>query len=420
MKEKLLFDHVPKTAGTSVSSALSRMFGESGTLPEFFNMHSHVINTAGAKRLLAGHLWFGHSEGLAEGWYYCTLIRDPIDRFLSQYWFYRQLGRQHALDSNNAPHADVQVQAATECDIEQYIALDNPAIKLSYTNVQASHFARRLCAYPDVLSRKALTTAAITALEDYDLVGVFENVQGFIDAIAHETGFDPVKIPRLNITFDRMARDEVPANVLEKLQEANQVDLDLHAWAQKRFAEKLRFLQSPEGARARAEAKAARQELYTGVPQLGAATAPAMLEFGTREVEIRGVRCVGKESGTATVKSGESVEVVVECYAGAPIGDVTMGIAVRDKRGELVYGTNSRLLGLEMPIERAGSFRKSLVLQANLGSGGYYVTVALHKGASHLEGCYHWIENASMFTVVGQPTNQFSGLVDLGVQLHQD
>ena len=44
-------------------------------------------------------------------------------------------------------------------------------------------------------------------------------------------------------------------------------------------------------------------------------------------------------------------------------------------------------------------------------------TVALHKGSSHMEGCYHWIENAAVFSVVATPGRRFAGLVDLGAGL---
>src|SRR5258706_9461535 len=113
MKTKLLFDHVPKTAGTSISNALSRMFGEVGEMPEFFNLHLNVVRGAGRRKLLTGHVWYGSSETLAEDWYYCTILRDPVDRFLSQYWFYRNVGGQHLLENPGQPHTDAQVQAAT-------------------------------------------------------------------------------------------------------------------------------------------------------------------------------------------------------------------------------------------------------------------------------------------------------------------
>jgi hypothetical protein len=47
------------------------------------------------------------------------------------------------------------------------------------------------------------------------------------------------------------------------------------------------------------------------------------------------------------------------------------------------------------------------------------VTLALHKGRSHEDGCYHWRDGAATFTVVAFGDNEFQGIVDLGLRLAQ-
>jgi hypothetical protein len=85
-KSRLIFDHIPKTAGVSIVTALSDVFGEGGALVPYISPHHIAIASAGPRRFLAGHLWFYPSESLAEGWFYATLLRDPVDRFLSQFF----------------------------------------------------------------------------------------------------------------------------------------------------------------------------------------------------------------------------------------------------------------------------------------------------------------------------------------------
>ena len=412
MKTRLIFDHVPKTAGTSIASALALMFGEDGGLPDFANMHFRVINQAGSRRFLAGHMWFASNEKLAADWYYCTLLRDPVDRFLSQYWFYRELGRQHAAHADSRPHSDLQVQAASEHDLEHFLSLEDPAIRRAFTNFQAARYARRVNAHPETLSEESLLEAAIASLEDYDLVGVFEETQGFVDVIAQEFGFEPVVLPKLNVTRGRVQAHDMPARAIEMLADANKVDLRLHAWSRQRFADKKASHQGAQGpSRARAPKSAP--------GDVADAASTAMITFGTHEVEILSVRCVGEESGGSSIQSGESLRIVLDCQAKAILENVTLGLAVRDKTGTLVYGTNSRLLGCDLAVDRIGAFRKSLVLDARLGAGDYFVTVALHKGSSHMEGCYHWIENAAAFSVAATSGSRFAGLVDLGARFRE-
>src|SRR5688500_8155652 len=91
MKTRLLFDHLPKTAGTSLIAALERMVGESGQLADVSTMHHRALQAAGDRRLIAGHLWFAEGEPLAPDWYYCTVLREPVERFLSQYSYNRAM-----------------------------------------------------------------------------------------------------------------------------------------------------------------------------------------------------------------------------------------------------------------------------------------------------------------------------------------
>lgn len=411
-KTRLIFDHLPKTAGTSIVAAFSSAFGESADLAGVSNMHFQTVRSAGSRRLLAGHLWFAPGETLADGWYYCTLLRDPIDRFLSQYWFYRAFARQLPRDPDGGILSpDLQVRAAGTLELEEFLEQDDPRIKRSFTNVQAVHFAQRVCNDPQILAGKAMLDAAIEALEEYDLVGAFEDLQGFVDAACRDLGLESVELPRLNVTPERRRPVDTPKHLLRQLRLANEVDLDLYDWARKRFFEKK---YAPAMARERTASSTHR------VPHASRVVAPQTLEFGTRELEILSVRCAGEQSGTSAILSGELLHVALECEAKIPIDDYTIGIAVRDGRGQLIYGVNSRLLGLRLSIAHREVFRKDLVLQVRLFVGEYWVSVALHKGETHVDGCYHWVENAASFAVVGQGGTWFEGLVDLGLELRTD
>jgi hypothetical protein len=401
MKSRLVFDHIPKTAGTSISSALERMFGQSPGLPEYFNSHLHVISAAGTRRVLGGHLWFTPHEPLAPGWYYCTLLRDPIDRFLSQYWFYRSQGQKWAAQSGGLPHEDPQVQAAADLDLEQFLASSDSRIRLAFQNVQAVHFARRLTSAPNVLSPDSLFKAAVASLEEYDLVGTFDDLQGFLDAISQDIGLARVELPRLNVTENRRQERETPEHLIAVMREANGVDLKLYEWARERFAARPR---PTAGSAAPAEAASATSEA-------------SRFEFGNREALIRTVECRGVQSGSREIKSGENLAIAVEFEARRALEDMTIGIAVRDKQGNLVYGTNTRLMGMAVPVPHAGVFRGEFRLEARLGPGEYGVTIALHRGVSHDEGCYHWLDRASNFEVVGYMDAAFDGLTDLEMRI---
>ena len=52
------------------------------------------------------------------------------------------------------------------------------------------------------------------------------------------------------------------------------------------------------------------------------------------------------------------------------------------------------------------------MLEMTLAAGTYWLTAALHAGDDHLDGCYHWIDNALAFEC-GPGEARFGGLVDL-------
>jgi Wzt-like putative exopolysaccharide export protein len=368
---RTVFDHIPKTAGTSVRAALATALGEPLDVEEVTCPHRVAVSQAGERRCIASHMWFCPGETLAPGWYYATLLREPVERFLSQYFFYRG----HRTEVWRGTMTDPLVVAAAKFDLEHYLA--DPALRRSYTNVQAIHFAWRMCDAPEDLDDARLLDAAVASLEDYDLVGVFADVPGFLDAYCDGLSASRQTMPRLNVTAKRARVADVPPLMIGHLQASNTVDTALYEWARQRFADRRR--PRPAAGRARAIAPPA--------------------NFGDRLIEILSSRCEGAASGSAVVQTEERVVVTASCRALVAADALTAGIAVRDQSGALVYATNSRLLGIPLTLPGPQTFELSFVLPLPLPVGEYRVTLALHKGLSHLEGCYHWLENAASFVV---------------------
>jgi lipopolysaccharide transport system ATP-binding protein len=112
------------------------------------------------------------------------------------------------------------------------------------------------------------------------------------------------------------------------------------------------------------------------------------------------------------VSRGEQIFVDIDIEATIVEPALTLGIAVRDREGKLMYGVNSLLLGKAIRIEKPGPYRACIQLNNPLGLGAYSITLALHKDLSHISGCYHWFDSAAAFAVSeihGQP---FEGIVD--------
>jgi len=411
-KQRLLFDHVPKTAGVTISRVLSDLLGEPYALEATSNPHFTMLKAAGSRKLLAGHFWFIKDETLSEEWYYATIIRDPIDRFLSQYYFNRTLGI-------NAP--DPQVLAARTLTLQQYLDYSVPEIIHSYTNIQAIHFAQRMCDDPYKLTDDQLYNVACASLMEYDCVGVYEDLLGFVNAICRDFGFSPITaLPHLNITAQPRDERDITDDVLARLRKANGVDIQLYHWVRERFAQNKSNQGRPTSVRPPLTLSV--DNLSPPAPCIAKNNAAMsdpdnLIEFGTREIIIESASCLGKMSGLPAMRSGEPCLIRLECFANIAVADLTIGIAIRNRWGELMYGTNSKLMDHAIAIEQPGHFTAEFVFDMNLGIGEYVVTLALHKGVSHLEGCYHWLEQAAKFAVVGVLGNHFEGAARLVPEL---
>ncbi len=367
---RTVFDHLPKTAGTSVSAALSRALGVSNTVVETsYPHHVAVRGAAQTCRLVAGHLWFFPGEALAAGWYYATLLRDPIDRFVSQYYFYRS----HANAVRRGNVRDADVVAAVQLDLLAYLQRSQARLA---TNFQARHFAWRACDAPERLSDTQLFEAAVASLREYDLLGEFADVQGFVDVYCDALAVERQTVPHVNRTVARPELGALSASVMTRLRETNAVDLALCDWAREQFL------------------NAQRDQWRERMPRV---TREPPANFGSRRITIVSSRCEGR-GRAASFSTDENVRVTLRGHAAVDEHALTIGIAVRTRDGTLVHATNTHWLGVPVRVSAHSVFAWTFVVPP-LPPGEYSVTLALHQGVSHLDGCYHWVDDATSFIV---------------------
>ncbi len=119
----------------------------------------------------------------------------------------------------------------------------------------------------------------------------------------------------------------------------------------------------------------------------------------------------------AIASSGQWVRLCVRAVALEPIQEATIGIALKDRLGQEIYGTNTCLL--EQTIEALEPGRRIEVrfdLPLNLIEGAYSVTAALHSGSAHTVDCYDWVEHALAIHLLPDPAERFTGICRLGAR----
>lgn len=217
-----VFVHIPKTAGTSFREALCAGFGSEAVSPAFA---ASRISPEEAERLstyqvISGHISMADVTRHFPDVEAFTILREPIDRTLSWYYFARQQA--------GGLHADVD--AAKAHDVEAFFALD-PSI--GFRNV----FNRQVRQLGDhVLNREVDLPAALDrakrALEACVWVGRQEHLAADLARLpAALPQMAGVTLPALNKTAERRAMSEIDAALAEKIARYNRYDLELYAHA---------------------------------------------------------------------------------------------------------------------------------------------------------------------------------------------
>jgi lipopolysaccharide transport system ATP-binding protein len=120
------------------------------------------------------------------------------------------------------------------------------------------------------------------------------------------------------------------------------------------------------------------------------------------------------------VEVGQPLTLKVTVEAREPVERLIFGWGIRDRLGQVLYGTNTELT--EQPLHGVAQGTTTVYrvqFPANLGVGGYSIVTALvHTGAS-LDKKYEWRDRALMFEVVNGSKSTFVGCMwmDSSIQI---
>jgi len=139
--------------------------------------------------------------------------------------------------------------------------------------------------------------------------------------------------------------------------------------------------------------------------------------FGTFDIEIKSVKIRGDKSKSNLISSGEKATIEIEIVAQKKMKDMTIGIMIRDKFGQDIFGTNSFYQQMEIDFDANSHYYCQFTMPLNIGIGKYSITTAVHSRENHLENCAHWLDHATNFEIAGTEGNLFAGICRLEPQI---
>jgi hypothetical protein len=242
----LIFLHIPKAAGMSVRQVIVRQYGpdrvcipqpqegpmlrqqweylragskaptarpgfDPNGVPrrELANLSPDVLSRT---HVVMGHLWFGLHDALPRPAAYMTVLRDPVERVLSLY-FYRK--RRQGLTGSLEDYLDARR------DFE----IDNGQTRYLCGRLEGEDVRFTPCT-------PAMLDMAKRHLRDrFSVVGVSEHFDQSLLLMARTYGWHLPLYERHNVNRLRPRGLRVPQRVRDRIAEQNRFDLELHTFA---------------------------------------------------------------------------------------------------------------------------------------------------------------------------------------------
>lgn len=129
-----------------------------------------------------------------------------------------------------------------------------------------------------------------------------------------------------------------------------------------------------------------------------------------RVIDIKLLNHLGEQ--IEVVHVGARVVLQVKVTVLVPIPRLVVGYMIKDRLGQVMFGTNTHLL--EMPVQDVHADEQieyRFAFPMLLGPGHYSVATALVSSDTHLSNNYEWRDLALLFSVVNQTCTHFAGCV---------
>jgi lipopolysaccharide transport system ATP-binding protein len=111
------------------------------------------------------------------------------------------------------------------------------------------------------------------------------------------------------------------------------------------------------------------------------------------------------------INVGQSVNLRIVVEACADLPQLVLGYSIKDRLGQIIYGTNTFLKKQILENVKDGQhFEFICSFDVNLGPGNYSIQTALVSSDNHLDNNYEWRDLALIFEVINIDKTHFSGL----------
>jgi len=232
--KSLIFLHIPRSGGTTLQRIIERQYPRAAIFTiDGRNAYESIAEFKSLPEprrekivCLKGHVRFGLHHYLRQPCTYVTLLRDPVDRVISHYYY--------VLRTPN--HYFYKQVISRGMSLDEYVR-SGPSRELSDGQARMVAGIHDECPIPPA---DTLAMAKKNLKECFTVVGLTERFDESLVLMKRRLAWKWPCYTRRNVTRNRPPRSAIPRGTVRLIQQRNEKDLELYAFAKQLFAESIR------------------------------------------------------------------------------------------------------------------------------------------------------------------------------------
>ena len=243
----ILFAHIPKTAGMTLWTIIKQNYQKQNChyyhVKQPLEKTAQIINNSPEIAFAMGHFGFGFHQLLNQPYVYLTILREPIQRTISDYYYYQQ--SEMVINEYNPPLTweEFCPRMANNLMTRFYAGLEFQYMKeygsfahLRTAKIENSPNLKDYYSYPET---KLLELAKKNLKDNFDFVGLVERFDESLLLLKQHLKWKQINYIRRNAGNKKPETINLAPAIKDCITNYNQLDIELYKYAQKLFNEQV-------------------------------------------------------------------------------------------------------------------------------------------------------------------------------------
>jgi Galactose-3-O-sulfotransferase len=237
----IIFVHLPKTAGSTLRYVIERQYEASAIVKLYESDFGEEVEAIPPRQLerccvIMGHFYFGVHAFLSKPFTYVTLLRDPVERVISHYYYARLEPAHYFHAAARKLRLQEFVEYCSRCSSESGTSLGYCS-----DNDQTRQLAGR-CGVPScgTSSAELLSIAKKNLAKYFSIVGIAEEFDRSLMLMKRILGWSNPFYTKQNVSRVRGCKEDLSPETLSIIEAYNALDIELYRYAKQVFEAEIR------------------------------------------------------------------------------------------------------------------------------------------------------------------------------------